>query len=438
MGATLLLGLLLACVAQSPRPPAIFDRADALARLVDERTREARRAEAAALARAHGDDIEAWAGAMAHFGSFEPAQSGIRAQTVDLEVLGKTEATELWSYVPAKYDPATPAPLLLAFHGTGGSGRGLHSMWQQLADEQGMLVLAPSEAGDNSGYHYADRERAAALAALRWMRRRYNVDENRIYASGISRGAHLTWDLALRYPDVFAAIAPMIGGPQLNIVGGQNNMRLLENVAHLPIRDLQGAKDQAALVMCVKLSFDLLSRFAPRDAKLLEFPDRGHDFDFSAVDWKTWLGASVRDPWPQRVVRCTAVKDEARSAWLEISGFDKSVDEVFVPKINQGEYVGMNEEQIWRFYVAEAVKRNARAVARRTAPGSFSLELDGATKLRLYLRAEDLADKGTIRVRLEGKTLERKARADLRTMLEDFAERFDRTAIVHAKVEVPQ
>jgi len=437
MGASHLLGLLLACATQTPDPPAAFDRAAALAQLVDARTPAERRAEAAALVRAHGGDLDAWASAMARFGSFEPATPGIHAQTVELEVQGKREATELWFYVPAKYEPSAPAPLLLAFHGTGGSGQGMHLMWQRLADEQGMLVLAPSEAGDNSGYHFADRERASALAALRWMRRRHNVDENRIYASGISRGAHLTWDLALRHPDVFAAIAPMIGGLRLTLVAGQNNMRLLENVAHLPVRDLQGAMDDPNLVASLRMAFDLLGRFAPRDAQLLEFPERGHDFDFAAVDWKTWLGASVRDPWPERVVRCTAVKDETRAAWLEITGFGKHVDEVFVPKINQGELAGMSQEQTWRFYVAEAVKRNARAVARRTAPGSFSLEFDGATKVRLYLRAEDLADNGNISVRLGGKTLERKARADLRTMLEDFAERFDRTAVVHAKVDIP-
>src|SRR6185295_8416254 len=175
-------------------PPArspVEDLDSMLARLVDAPTREARRAIAASLARGHANDPEPWTTAMARFGVFEPVKFGLRTETVELEVLGKRETTELWIYVPAKYDSAKPAPLMLAFHGTGGSGQGMHLGWQKTADELGMLVLAPSEAGDNSGYHFADRERAAALAALRWMRRRHNVDENRIFASGISRGGHM-------------------------------------------------------------------------------------------------------------------------------------------------------------------------------------------------------------------------------------------------------
>ncbi len=432
---------LAALAIQDPTPPPPLspeeECAAALVQLVDAPTREARRALAASLAHNHANEPQLWSAAMSHFGRFELLKTGVRMETVDLDVLGKRERTELWVYVPVKYDPEKPAPLMLVFHGTGGSGQGLHQMWQKCADEQGMLVLAPSEAGDNSGYQFADRERAAALAALRWMRRHHNVDEDRVYASGISRGGHLTWDLALRYPDLFAAVAPFIGSPRLTLVAGQNNMRLLENIAGLGIRDLQGAKDDAGLVYSVRLAFDLLGRFAPRDAKLIEFPERSHDFDFSAVDWPTWLSSNVREPWPQRVVHCTATKDEGRAAWLEITGFSKEVDEVFQPKVQQGEWSRMSEDAQRRFFVREAVKRNAKVVANRTGAGSFALEFNEATRVRLYLRAEDLGEKGGVKISLGGKQLVRQARADVKVMLEDFAERFDRTFVVSARVEVP-
>jgi dienelactone hydrolase len=409
----------------------------ALVRLVDAPTREARRSLAASIAHGLSNDAEFLATAMARFGRFEAVKPGVRAETVDLDVLGKRETTELWIYVPPNYDPAKPAPLMLTFHGTGGSGQGMHQMWQKTADELGMLVLAPSEAGDNSGYHFDDRERAAALAALRWMRRHHNVDENRVYASGISRGGHLTWDLALRYPDLFAAAAPFIGSPRITLVAGQNNMRLLENVTELPIRDLQGAKDDPGLVYSVRLAFELLGRFAPRDAKKIEFEDRGHDFDFSAVDWPTFLRGAVRNPAPEHVVRCTATKDEGRAAWLEILQVSKDVKEVFPLEIPQGERLKMDDDAVRRRAIAEALKRNARAVARRTAAGAFSLDLDGATKVRLYLRAEDLANVGKLKISLGGKILDRAAKPDLKAMLEEFAERFDRTFIIRAQVEVP-
>ncbi|HTF88047.1 MAG TPA: alpha/beta hydrolase-fold protein [Planctomycetota bacterium] len=434
--------LALACLAaQDPSPaPAVSEALEcdsALAQLVDAPTREARRSIAASLARGKHHDVEVWAAAMARLGSFETAKTGVHAEKVELQVQGKREETELWIYVPAKYDPAKPAPLMLAFHGTGGSGQGMHHRWQMTAEELGMLVLSPSEAGDNSGYHFNDRERAAALAALRWMRRHYNVDENRVVASGISRGGHLSWDLALRYPDLFSAAVPLIGSPRITLVAGQNNMRLLENVAQLSIRDLQGAKDDPGLVYSVRLAFELLGRFAPRDAKKIEFPELGHDFEMSAVDWPQFLSSALRDPWPERVVRCTATKDEGRAAWLEILSVSKDVQEVFPLEIPQGERLRMSDNEVRQRAVVEAVKHNARAVARRTSAGVFSLELDGATKVRLYLRGEDLASNGKLKISLDGKLLERSARPDSKAMLEEFAERFDRTAIIRSQVEVP-
>src|SRR5688572_8104189 len=250
---------------------------------------------------------------MASFGEFAAATPGLHEERVPLRVGDKTETTELFVFVPQKYDIARPAPLILSFHGTGGSGRGLHELWRAAAEELGMLVACPSEAGANDGYRFSERERDSALAALRWIRRRYNVDENRIYASGISRGGHLAWDLALRFPDRFAAIAPFIGSPRITIAQGQNNMRLLENVASLPIRDLQGARDDPGLVFSARLAFEKLAAFGARDAKYIEFPERGHDFDFSAVDWPAFLRAAVRNPRPDGVVSLATLKGEARA-----------------------------------------------------------------------------------------------------------------------------
>ena len=40
----------------------------------------------------------------------------------------------------------------------------------------------------------------------------WDIDETRIYLTGVSMGAYGTWLAAARYPDLFAAIAPVCGG----------------------------------------------------------------------------------------------------------------------------------------------------------------------------------------------------------------------------------
>ncbi len=40
----------------------------------------------------------------------------------------------------------------------------------------------------------------------------YNVDKSRIYLTGLSMGGYGSFDLAMAYPDYFAAVAPVCGG----------------------------------------------------------------------------------------------------------------------------------------------------------------------------------------------------------------------------------
>lgn len=40
---------------------------------------------------------------------------------------------------------------------------------------------------------------------------KYNIDEDRIYLTGLSRGGHGTWGVASKMPETFAAIAPICG-----------------------------------------------------------------------------------------------------------------------------------------------------------------------------------------------------------------------------------
>src|SRR5204862_7779661 len=45
------------------------------------------------------------------------------------------EDVELAVFVPKNYDPAVPAPLIAAFHGTGATGRGQDEMWRETSEK---------------------------------------------------------------------------------------------------------------------------------------------------------------------------------------------------------------------------------------------------------------------------------------------------------------
>lgn len=408
-----------------------------LAALVDLPDTAARHQAADVLSRRRDISLEQWLVAMGNFGAFQAQQPGVQRHVVQLDVLGETEGTELFVYVPQSYDPNMPAPLLVMGHGSGSSGRGQHRMWQGIAEQLGMLVLCPSEASGNRGWAFTPRERRSVLAALRWTRREFNVDENRIFCSGISRGGHMTWDIASRHPDIFAAIAPMIGGLRLNTAEAQNNLRYLENLVHMPIRDLQGSQDDPLLLSNLHLGFERLQELGADDAELFEFPDLGHSFEMDAVDWVELFGSKRRNPTPAGVVRLAAREDEARSFWVEILRFEREVEEEFRPRVQADEWNGLDDAGRRVLVSDQALERTARLQVTMTEPGVFTAQGRGVRRFRLLLTEQMFEAGEAVEVRFNGRTKRIRPRPHLEVLLADFVERFDRTFLPAFEVIVP-
>jgi polyhydroxybutyrate depolymerase len=121
--------------------------------------------------------------------------------------------------------PAGPAPLVLVFHGGGGTGLGAERLtrFSELADREGVLVAYPEGVGRNwydgrefSAGSRAHRERiddvGFVAAMLDAIARSRAVDPRRIYATGISNGAVFSHYLAAHISPRIAAIAPVVGG----------------------------------------------------------------------------------------------------------------------------------------------------------------------------------------------------------------------------------
>jgi len=124
-------------------------------------------------------------------------------------------------YLPGEIN-AAPA-LVLVFHGSGGSAAHSRAMYgyafEQLADEQGFIVLYPEgfEAHYNgcrkTGPYAANRLQIDDVGFMRALVAHYvekrQVNPRRVFATGVSNGGQMALRLALEAPDLVAAVAPV-------------------------------------------------------------------------------------------------------------------------------------------------------------------------------------------------------------------------------------
>ncbi|MDF5729008.1 MAG: PHB depolymerase family esterase, partial [Rhizonema sp. PD38] len=120
-------------------------------------------------------------------------------------------------YTPESYDPDRPMPLVIVFHGHGGSGHSIAqvSRFNDLANQKGFIVVYPDgldgEWSLRGIFPAKVNDVSFTTALLEHIQHIRNIDSRRIYATGFSKGAILTQALACKLPDRIAAFASVAG-----------------------------------------------------------------------------------------------------------------------------------------------------------------------------------------------------------------------------------
>ena len=205
-------------------------------------------------------------------------------------------------YVPPNYDPLKTYPLTLFLHGAGERGTDNRL---QLTGQMGELafvnqtlepifMLAPqcplgqqwvNTPFAQGSYSIANTPLSSSLTAVLSLQsaiqKQYNIDSNRLYATGLSMGGYGVWDLMERYPTLYAAGIPMSGG------GDPDRAELL---ASKPIWDFHGLLDD---VVPVSGSRDMINaiRLSGGSPKYTEYSGGGH------VIWDAAYSNAELVPW---------------------------------------------------------------------------------------------------------------------------------------------
>jgi polyhydroxybutyrate depolymerase len=175
-----------------------------------------------------------------------------------------------------------PLPLVLAFHGGGGNGRGFqrYAGLDPLADRDGFLVAYPNgthrwfderlltwNAGSCCGFasDAAVDDAGFALGVVEDVAAQTAVDRARVYATGHSNGAMMSYRLAAEASDRIAAIAPVAAAPALDALPTRP----------VPVLHVHSVDDPRALFAGgVRESFGRETRHRPVESELARWRER--------------------------------------------------------------------------------------------------------------------------------------------------------------------
>ena len=134
-------------------------------------------------------------------------------------MIRKEHREEKWEFPFVEYSPSEAKkglPLIIQLHGAGERGDGsdlslvdVHGFSKVIADrEYDCIFIMPQCPRDS---FWAARVESIA-GFIERLKSEYDIDEDRIYLTGLSMGGYGTWYTAMAHPHLFAAIAPVCGG----------------------------------------------------------------------------------------------------------------------------------------------------------------------------------------------------------------------------------
>jgi len=323
-------------------------------------------------------------------------------------------------YVPTDYTPEKKYPFLVDMHGgVARPGPPTHReldqmkfLWGEHAEDEGCFLAIPS--GETRAEWWTEVGSGNVLRILAEARRKYNIDENRVFATGFSDGGSGTFYLALTAPTLLAGAIPLNGHIAVAQAGGlQVHLRNLVNV---PIYAINTENDQLYPPESVKPVIDALKELGA-NVTWREVAEYGHDPGYLPAEHAaiaTWMWDRRRDPQPPRVLWEGTVPGRVR--WLSVTAIgDRSGN--LLPDLNpmlppDHVRIGVSVDPAFEGPgVRVDVVDRGPALRIGIQPGDIIVgfdeaTIDGLSELRKALATKAPGDSFRIRLRRGGKTVE--------------------------------
>jgi hypothetical protein len=239
-------------------------------------------------------------------------------------------------YLPKAFVPGQKYPLVISLHPEESNHRlnlrmifGVMSRLGGDADTEDMryfppvrdvdYIIACPYARGTMGYQgIAEKDVYDVLADVK---RRFPVDEDRVYLTGVSMGGAGALWLTLTHPDVWAAVAPVCPMP------GDDAVPLAGNALSVPIRLFHGDQDPIVPVESTR-TWQRKLQDAGVNAEYIEYPGVRHnawDLAYRNGAIFDWFGRFRRNRFPERIRFTTRSYRYSSAYWVQIDGLTPGI-----------------------------------------------------------------------------------------------------------------
>jgi predicted esterase len=341
--------------------------------------------------------------------------------------------------VPTDYAPDRKWPLRVSLHG--GVGREAPGPGDPAARPLtnripggSELVLHPRAYAQAEWWTKEQVDNVAHLVDR--VKRAYNVDESRLYITGISDGGTGVYFFAMRAATPWAACLPLNGHPLVlaNPDVGADGELFAGNLANCPLHIVNGGRDRLYPAASVQPFIDM---FKHGGIPLVwqVYPEANHDTSWwpeERAKYEAFLAAHLRQPHPDSISWETERADRYnRFRWLIIDKLGKRASDVALPDVNTFEPASGYRRPLY-----DRAHPSGRVDAMRSG-NSFEITSRGVQELTLLLSPDVIDFSKPVQVTVNGKPAHHAiVKPEAATMLKWAARDDDRTMIYGAELKV--
>jgi poly(3-hydroxybutyrate) depolymerase len=235
-------------------------------------------------------------------------------------------------YIPKNFNPKKKYPFVVMLHGAGSNHRlAMRRVFgkSNFAGENDVeasryfpdwapvdYIVAASYARGTAGYQGIMEKDVMDMVAD--VKKRFSIDEDRTYLTGLSMGGGGTLWVGLSYPDMWAAIAPVCPAPP------DGTKEKLGNALNIPVHYFQGDKDPAVNVDSTRKLVSKMKELG-NQVEYVEYPGVQHDSWVNAYKDEfifTWFSKFKRNKYPDRVRYATAQYKHNKAYWVVVDDIE--------------------------------------------------------------------------------------------------------------------